>query len=281
VSITTTLDDSHSGPVFNQALRRWLHFNGHIIRAGCIGAISLALALLAWDLLTVNQVVFFIRFTNIPTPGQVFSEAIRAMRSADFQYDILVSCQRVFTGFGVAALSAVPLGLMVGRFLLLRNILFPIIEVLRPIPAIAWVPISIMLWPSNEQSIVFITFLGSFFPIFLNTLHGVRNVDPVLRRAAECLGARQSSVFIEVLLPASLSDIFAGLNIGMGVAWVSLIAAEMISGQSGVGYFTWNAYSLIQYPDIVLGMITIGLLGLLSSMAIRVTGYMLMPWRRL
>jgi NitT/TauT family transport system permease protein len=139
---------------------------------------------------------------------------------------------------------------------------------------------SIMLWPSNEESIVFITFLGSFFPILINTLHGMKMVDQVLVRAAQCLGAREAAIFREVYFPAALPHIFTGLTVGMGVAWVSLIAAEMISGQFGIGYFTWEAYSLVQYSDIALGMICIGVLGLASSAAIRGLGHVVMPWAR-
>jgi NitT/TauT family transport system permease protein len=154
----------------------------------------------------------------------------------------------------------------------------PIFEVLRPIPAIAWVPMSIMLWPTNEVSIVYITFLGSFFPILLNTIHGVTGFDPVLIRAARCLGAGEGRLFWNVILPGALPQIFTGLAVGMGVAWVSLIAAEMISGQFGVGYFTWEAYSLVNYAEIALGMITIGVLGLICSGAIQFVGSLLMPW---
>ena len=131
----------------------------------------------------------------------------------------------------------------------------------------------------DEQSIVFVTCLGSFFPILLNTLHGMTLVAPVLVRAAKCLGARETAIFREVYFPASLPHIFTGLTVGMGVAWVSLIAAEMISGQYGIGYFTWEAYSLFQYADIALGMIAIGVLGLGSSMLIRGAGRLVMPWR--
>ena len=167
-----------------------------------------------------------------------------------------------------------------GPFQAVREIVFPVCEVLRPIPGIAWVPMAIMLWPTNEESIVFITFLGSFFPILLNTLHGMTMVDPVLIRAAQCLGAREASIFREVYFPASLPHIFTGLTVGMGVAWVSLIAAEMISGQFGIGYFTWEAYSLVQYADIALGMICIGVLGLGSSALIRGLGRLAMPWAK-
>jgi NitT/TauT family transport system permease protein len=153
-----------------------------------------------------------------------------------------------------------------------------VVEILRPIPAIAWVPMSIMLWPNNEASIVFITFIGAFFPILLNTIHGVHSLDGVLIRAGRCLGAGEFRLLWNVILPGSLPHIFTGLAVGMGVAWVSLIAAEMISGQFGVGYFTWEAYSLVNYPAIVLGMITIGLLGLVCSGIIRFCGKLMMPW---
>ncbi|MFH1340201.1 MAG: ABC transporter permease [Pseudomonadota bacterium] len=255
-----------------------LNRNG--LRAVLIGAISLALFLLAWHLLTEYRVVFFVRFTNVPSPSAVYESLTRAMHDSTFFMHVILSCRRILFGFSLAALVAVPLGLVMGRFKLAHEILFPIMEVLRPIPAIAWVPMAIMLWPTNEQSIIYITFLGSFFPILVNTLHGMSLVDPVLVRAAQCLGAREMSIFREVYFPASLPHIFTGLTVGMGVAWVSLIAAEMISGQFGIGYFTWEAYSLVQYADIALGMICIGVLGLGSSALIRGFGRLVMPWSR-
>lgn len=247
-------------------------------RAAATGFVSLALFVLAWHLLTTYRVNAYVRFANVPSPADVLASAETALSSSAFFTHVGVSCRRILFGFLVAAAIAVPLGLLMGRFRPIREFVFPVAEVLRPIPAIAWVPMAIMLWPTNEQSIVFITFLGSFFPILLNTLHGMATVDPVLVRAARSLGASEAATFREVYLPATLPQIFTGLTVGMGVAWVSLIAAEMISGQFGVGYFTWEAYSLVQYPDIALGMITIGLLGLASSFAIRLIGRLAMPW---
>jgi NitT/TauT family transport system permease protein len=260
--------------------KRWLKLNRDGIRAVVIGAISLLLFLLAWHLLTTYRVVFFIRFTNVPSPAAVYESLTRAMHDTKFFMHVMLSCRRILLGFSLAAIIAVPLGLVMGRFKYAHEILFPITEILRPIPAIAWVPMAIMLWPTNEQSIVFITFLGSFFPILVNTLHGMSLVDPVLVRASQCLGAREAAIFREVYFPASLPHIFTGLTVGMGVAWVSLIAAEMISGQFGIGYFTWEAYSLVQYSDIALGMICIGILGLGSSALIRGLGRLAMPWSR-
>ncbi|MCC8943863.1 ABC transporter permease [Bradyrhizobium sp. Arg62] len=268
-----------AAPSFRALAARWYRLNQERLRTAAIGFVSLLAFVLVWHLLTTYRVVFFVRFTNVPSPLEVYASFTKAIHDPKFLMHILLSCRRIFIGFSLAAILGVPLGLIMGRFKLAHEVIFPVAEVLRPIPAIAWVPMAIMLWPTNEQSIVFITFLGSFFPILVNTLHGMSLVDPVLVRAAQCLGARERSIFREVYFPASLPHIFTGLTIGMGVAWVSLIAAEMISGQYGIGYFTWEAYSLVQYADIALGMIAIGVLGLVSSLLIRGAGHLVMPWR--
>lgn len=240
--------------------------------------ISLSMLLALWYLGTKYKVELYIRFTNIPTPADVLAKLVEVNQSPKFMTNIGISVRRILIGFGIATAIAVPLGLLIGRYKPFRDLLLPICEVLRPIPAIAWVPMSIMLWPNNEASIVFITFLGSFFPILLNTIHGVESIDKVLIRAAQCLGAKEPALLWNVVLPGAMPHIFTGLAVGMGVAWVSLIAAEMISGQFGVGYFTWEAYSLVNYAEIVLGMITIGVLGLACSGAIRGAAKLTMPW---
>jgi NitT/TauT family transport system permease protein len=243
-----------------------------------LALLSLGTLLLFWHLATTFRWNFHVRFTNIPTPWEVLQRLPQVNEGGKFVSNIGMSLRRIFLGFAVASVFGVALGLAVGRYPLLRKLAFPALEALRPIPAIAWVPISIMLWPDNEESIVFITFIGAFFPILLNTVAGVQAVDAVLLRAGQCLGAREPQLLWHVVLPGALPQIFTGLAVGMGVAWVSLIAAEMISGQFGIGYFTWEAYSLISYADIVLGMLTIGVLGLLSSALIRALGRTSMPW---
>lgn len=243
-----------------------------------IGACAILAFITFWYFATKYRWNFYIRFTNIPSPVEVYDNALRLLVKSSYANNILVSLRRILIGFGIAGLFGVTLGLIIGRYHLVRNLIFPVLEVLRPIPAIAWVPMAIMLWPTNEVSIVFITFLGSFFPILLSTIHGVETVDKVLLRAARSLGANEVALFREVILPGAMPHIFTGFAVGMGVAWVSLIAAEMISGQFGVGYFTWEAYSLIQYADIVVGMITIGILGLTCSAFIRGLGKITMPW---
>jgi NitT/TauT family transport system permease protein len=266
-----------SAPLATQ--KPWLKRKLPDIRGVLLGLVSLALFVLVWHVLTENRVSFHVRFINVPSPAQVLEKARAAFQSSMFFEHARISCRRIGLGFAIAALLAIPLGLVMGRYRMIREFVSPVVEVIRPIPAIAWVPMSIMLWPSNEESIVFITFLGSFFPILLNTIAGMGAVDPVLVRAAQSLGASERQIFRKVYFPACLPSIFTGLAVGMGVAWVSLIAAEMISGQFGIGYFTWEAYSLVQYADIALGMITIGVLGLLSSLLIRMLGGLLMPWK--
>jgi NitT/TauT family transport system permease protein len=127
---------------------------------------------------------------------------------------------------------------------------------------------------------MYITFLGAFFPIVINTVHGAEQTPEVLVRAAQSLGASRGEIFWHVVIPAALPSIAAGLAIGMGVSWFSLLAGEIISGQYGIGYFTWNAYSLIEYPNIVVGMLVIGGLGTLSTYLVKMATKPLLRWQK-
>jgi len=231
-----------------------------------------------WHYSTKWDVDLYVRFQNIPHPWQVLEEAAAQLRGAAFYGHILASLERIWLGFAVATVLGIALGLLIGWSRLAEDTLFPPIELLRPIPAVAWVPLSIMLWPTERSSIVFITTLGAFFPIVLNTVHGVEGIDRQLVRAATSLGAGRAAIFREVVIPGALPSIVTGLSVGMGVSWICLISAEMISGQFGVGYFTWVAYGIVKYSQVVVGMLTIGVLGMLSSALIRLVGWRCMPW---
>jgi sulfonate transport system permease protein len=247
-------------------------------RGPALRALSIALFLLAWHVSTLWDLDVYVRFQNIPSPGDVLAEAIDLFGSRSFYVHILASLERIWLGFAIATVLGVGLGLLIGWFAFAEDTLMPPIELFRPIPAVAWVPISIMLWPTERSSIVFITTLGAFFPIVLNTIHGVEGIDRQLIRAATSLGARRAAIFREVILPGALPSIVTGLSVGMGVSWICLISAEMISGQFGVGYFTWIAYGIVKYAQIVVGMLTIGVLGMLSSLVVRQVGAQFMPW---
>jgi NitT/TauT family transport system permease protein len=197
----------------------------------------------------------------------------------EYYQHIGLSVWRVFQAFALATCLGVPIGLFMGWKKVFRDYTFPLLEVLRPIPMLAWVPLSILMWPGREASIIFLTFLGSFFATVLNTLLGVESIDESYFRAASCLGASEKQIFTKVIVPGALPFIFTGLQISMGYAWFSLVAGEMLAGDYGLGYLIWNSYILVQYPVIIIGMITLGVLGSLSSLIIRIVGDRLMQWK--
>ncbi len=245
-----------------------------------IGALSIAAWLGAWELACAYELDLFFRFENIPAPSQVVLALGELLSAPKFSSHVLNSLRRIFVGFSLASILGVGVGLLVGRFRLASNAVMPPLEVLRPIPAVAWIPIAILLFASAEHSMQFITFIGAFFPILLSTIHGVEGIDRRLIYAAVTLGAGPLAIFREVVLPGALPSIVTGLSIGMGTSWFSLVTAEMISGQYGIGYYTWESYTLQKYPHIVLGMIAIGILGMASSFAVRWAGRRCMPWYR-
>jgi NitT/TauT family transport system permease protein len=240
---------------------------------------SLIVCVIAWHFLSTRQVdMGVITFQNVPSPAQVIAAAWELLNSDKLLSHLTASLSRVFSGFFIAAAVGIVLGLLLGRSRFAENVLLPPLEMLRPIPAVAWIPLAILMFPSSELSMVFITFIGALFPILLNTIHGVETVDPRLVASARSLGSKRYALFTEVILPAAAPSIFTGLAIGMGTAWFCLVTAEMIAGQFGIGYYTWASYTVQNYPEIVVGMLFIGLFGMFSSFLVRQLGKVLMPW---
>lgn len=251
-----------------------------IARSWSVRFLSLAIGVAVWHVLSEAKFKFFINFENVPGPLTVMTAALGHLQNSTFYVHIGVSVQRIAISFALATGLGILLGVVMGRSRIARDMVTPYIEILRPIPAVAWIPLAILMWPTEESSIIYITFLGALFPIVLNTVHGVEQTPEVLVRAAQSLGASSLEIFWHVVMPAALPSIATGLAIGMGVSWFSLLAGEIISGQYGIGYFTWNAYSLINYPDIVVGMLVIGGLGTLSTAAVRKVTQPLLSWQR-
>lgn len=231
--------------------------------------ISILAGLLIWHWATAVNLNAYINFENVPSPGKVFAAFVEHLKTVVFYQHIGVSMRRILISYTLAAVIGVLLGLLMGRSKIIRALVVPYIEIVRPIPAVAWIPLAILMWPTEEASIIYITYLGALFPIVINTMHGVQQTPEVLVRASRSLGASSLSIFWHVVFPAALPSISAGLAIGMGVSWFSLLAGEIISGQYGIGYFTWNAYSLINYQDIVVGMLVIGFLGTASTLFVK------------
>jgi len=242
--------------------------------------LALFAGLLFWHYASSTNLNFYVRFDNVPGPLRVGQALIEHLQHITFYLHIGVSLRRIAISYAAAAGLGVFLGILMGRSRAIRDIVSPYIEILRPIPAVAWIPLAILMWPTEEGSIIYITFLGALFPIVLNTIHGVEQTPEVLVRAAQSLGASRFHIFGHVILPGALPSICAGLAIGMGVSWFSLLAGEIISGQYGIGYFTWNAYSIINYPDIVVGMLTIGFLGASSTALVQVLCEPFLTWQR-
>lgn len=197
----------------------------------------------------------------------------------DYYSHIWASLKRVLIAFGIATATGVPLGLMLGWSRRFKEYVFPVFELLRPIPALAWVPLAIVMFSGAETAVIFITFLPAFFATTLNTMLGVQSIDESHVRAAACLGANEKQIFRHVVIPGAMPFIFTGLQISMGVGWFSLVAGEMIAGEFGLGYVIYTGYTLVTYPTIVIGMITLGVVGYASSAAVRIVGGYLMRWR--
>jgi NitT/TauT family transport system permease protein len=239
---------------------------------------SLAAGLVLWQVLTASNVRAWLRFDQLPTVVEVAQRFAVQVGAAEYYHDLGNSLVRIMTGFLLAAVLGIALGVVIARSAWLGDLLRPPLEVVRPIPAIALVPIAILLFPTDEQGIVFITFIAAFFPILVSTRHAVRALPMIWEDAVRTMGGSRWQVLFRVVLPGTLPGVFGGLSVGMGVAWICVISAEMISGQFGIGYRTWQAYTVVDYPGVIVGMVTIGLLGYLTSAAVELLGRRVTRW---
>ena len=226
------------------------------------------------------------RFESMPGVTEVFGEWFSkdpiyglSIYTPEYYMHIGISLRRIAYAFLLATALGVPLGLFLGWSKTFREYVFPLFEVFRPIPILAWVPLAIIIFAGSETPVIFLTFLASFFATTLNTMLGVESIDESYSRAASCLGANRWQTFRHVVIPGAMPYIFTGLQISVGVAWFSLVAGEMVSGQYGLGYLINTAYMMVEYPKIVIGMITLGIVGFISSAMVRALGDYLMQWR--
>lgn len=241
--------------------------------------------LLATWYLTV-EVFKLPRFEDMPGLTVVVKELFSkdpvyglSLYTPEYYHHIWVSLRRIGIAFFLATILGVPLGLFLGWSRTFREYVFPIFEVLRPIPILAWVPLAILMFSGSETPVIYLTFLASFFATALNTMLGVESIDESYSRAASCLGASKWQTFREVIVPGAMPFIFTGLQISIGVAWFSLVAGEMVSGQFGLGYVINTSYTMVRYPTIVIGMITLGAVGYTTSAMVRMVGDYMMQWR--
>ncbi|MCV7173524.1 ABC transporter permease [Mycobacterium manitobense] len=239
---------------------------------------SVAAAIALWQLLTANDVRLWLRFDTLPTVTEVIAAFGSRLGTQDYWLDLGQSLIRILTGFALAAVAGVVTGIMLGRSPRFANVFGPLTELARPIPAIAIVPVAILLFPTDEAGIVFITFLAAYFPIMVSTRHAVRALPTLWEDSVRTLGGNRWDVISRVVLPGILPGVFGGLSVGIGVAWICVISAEMISGRLGVGYRTWQAYTVLAYPQVFVGIITIGVLGFATSAAVELIGRRVTRW---
>ena len=223
----------------------------------------------------------------VPAPSVVLASWIAVLVDRSYWQSWYMSLFRVMAGFLAAMLIGIPFGLMLAVSRVTHGIGFPVFEVLRPIPPLAWVPASIIFWPTQETAIAFITFLGAFYTIVINVLGGARSIDVRYFQAARSMGSSRWDIFRRVILPGTLPSIVVGSAVGMGITWEVVVAAEMISGGGsqiggtrggGLGFFIWNSYVGGSYEQIVIGMISIGIAGFASSELLRWGGRYATPW---
>lgn len=242
------------------------------------GLLAIGLFFLAWQLAVTFKAS---GFHEIPGPITVvrtlFSDFLF---TASYWQSWLISFKRVLMGFLFAQLLGVPLGLILGSSRRFNRVVFPVFEMMRPIPPLAWVPLSILFWPTNEASIIFITFIGAFFIITINVYDGVKSIKQEHLWLANSLGASQLTTFRRIIIPAVIPSIAVGMTLGIAVTWNVVIAAEMIASDSGLGRLTWEGYVSSTPPVVFVGMISIGIAGALSTLLVDIIERRMMPWKR-
>jgi len=222
----------------------------------------------------------------VPTPYQVglmmYDFAFGGIHDDAFSGTILThlaaSMQRVYGGFGLAIVLGVPLGLLIGKVKLIRQLVDPTLSLLRPIPVTAWLPLSMIFFGLGPRSAIFLVFLGAFYPIVLNTVFGVRSVDQKLFEAAAMLGCDGSSMFRQVVLPAATPSVFNGLRLAHGFAWILIVVGEMTGVPTGLGSVIMDARTLSRTDLVVTGMIVIGVAGFLSDRMILALNNRILRW---
>jgi ABC-type nitrate/sulfonate/bicarbonate transport system permease component len=194
---------------------------------------------------------------------------------------ILYSLYRVGLGFAAAVILGIPVGLWMGWSPRLRRVVNPLVELVRPIPPLAWIPIAILWFGIGMKSAAFIIFLGAFFPILLNTVSGVLAINPIYFEAAQTLNARRKDVFFKVLVPGSIPSIFVGMRIGVGIGWMTLVAAEFTGVRTGygLGYMIMTARDIQRPDEILAGMLVIGLIGYLINGGLKACERKFVKWR--
>ena len=279
----TTISDApeRRAPEATAAASRRRRQRLETLRAIALGVGFPILLVLIWD-----RAVAISGTRLIPSPHQValmmYDFSFGGVYDDAFSGTILIhiwkSVQRVYSGFFLAAIIGIPLGMMIGRSRILRQLLDPTISLLRPIPVTAWLPLSMIFFGLGPNAAIFLVFLGAFYPILLNTMFGVRSIDPRLFEAAAMLGCSGTGMFRQIVLPASLPAIFSGLRIAHGFAWILIVVGEMTGVPTGLGSVVMDGRTLSRTDLVITGMIVIGACGFVTDRIIVAISNRLLSW---
>ena len=237
--------------------------------------LTLALILVAWEMLCAGPTA------SLPAPSKIVADTWELI--ADPFYDrggldkglfwhLAASLQRVALGYALAAIAGIALGTLVGQSTWALRGLDPIFQVLRTVPPLAWLPLSLAAFREAQPSAIFVIFITSVWPIIINTAVGVRNVPQDYRNVAAVIRLRGPAYFARIILPAAAPYIFTGLRIGVGLSWLAIIAAEMLIGGVGIGFFIWDAWNSSNLSDIVVALVYVGLVGFALDRAMALVG---------
>ncbi|MNE32844.1 Bicarbonate transport system permease protein CmpB [compost metagenome] len=248
-----------------QRKARWGLLLQQGFRRGVPAALGLVLTLVVWQVAALNSKGF-------PTPWATWQAALVLFADPFYSagpndqgigWNVLASLQRVATGFGLAALVGIPAGFLLGRFAFLANMLNPIISLLRPVSPLAWLPIGLLLFQRAEPASTWTIFICSIWPMILNTAEGVTRIPQDYLNVARVLKLSEWTVMRKILFPAVLPYVLTGVRLSIGIAWLVIVAAEMLTGGVGIGFWIWNEWNNLNVENIIIAIIVIGVVGLL------------------
>ena len=248
-------------------VRQQLSATAMKIVAPLVGA---ALLVLIWQLITIKNATF-------PTPLVTFHEAVKMFSDPFYRnspndqgigWNLLASLQRVAVGFGLAALVGIPLGFVIGRVKFVSAMFSPIISLLKPVSPLAWLPIGLLVFQSANPAAIWSIFICSIWPMIINTAVGVQRVPQDYMNVARVLNLSESKILTKILLPSALPYVLTGVRLSIGTAWLVIVAAEMLTGGVGIGFWVWDEWNNLNVPHIIIAIVAIGFVGLLLEQAL-------------
>ncbi len=234
------------------------------------GVTGLALFVLGWEILSQHN-------AQLPGPGKTLDAALVLFADPFYNngpndqgigWNLLSSLQRVGIGFGLACLIGIPLGFMLGRFVVLSRMAAPIISLLRPVSPLAWLPIGLLVFQKADPAAIWVIFISSIWPVIINTAVGVTRVPQDYLNVARVLQLNEFRIMTRILLPATLPYVLTGVRLGLGVAWLVIVASEMLTGGSGIGFWVWDEWNNLNVEHIIIAIFVVGTVGLLLEQAI-------------